>query len=359
MRFVRGSGQGGMDVKKSKAGMILAAVLSVGLLAGCGSTEENALRDLKTDSCVTLCDYENMSISVEPVTVTEQERDLNVMEAYSKFSTLENSGITDRACADGDTVNIDYVGKRDDVAFDGGTASGAFLVLGSDSYIDGFEDGLIGVRPGETVDLELAFPEGYQNAELAGQAVVFTVTVNYIVELRDAVVATMGLENVGTVAQLQQYVHDRIYADKQSDYESSVKNAIMEKLFELCTYGELPEAVLEGNKAYVRGIVNAAAAYGLDADTYTNTFFGMDSETYINNYAEILTKQDITLQAIANREDLNVSNKELQETLKQYAAQAGAGTVEEFLGDDSAEEYRNAMMMERVMNYLMEHTRIN
>mgnify|MGYP002472014176 CR=1 FL=1 len=148
---------------------IVTALLTAGLLAGCGQgREENALRDLKTDTYVTLCDYQNLSISVEPVAVTDEERDLGVMEAYSRFSTLENSGITDRAAADGDTVNIDYVGKMGGEAFDGGTATGAFLVLGSGSYIDGFEDGLMGVRPGETVELDLKFPENYGNTKLAG-----------------------------------------------------------------------------------------------------------------------------------------------------------------------------------------------
>lgn len=349
-----------MKIMKKKITCILAAILAVGLFAGCGqSKEENALRDLDVDSYVSLGDYQNLSISVEPITITDSERDLYVMDSYSRYATLENSGITDRAVADGDTVNIDYVGKKDDVAFDGGTASGAFLVIGSDSYIDGFEDGLIGVEPGETVDLELTFPESYGNTELAGQSVVFTVTVNYIVELRDTVVASMGLTNVGTVEELQQYVYDQLYASRESDYNSSVKNAIMTALMDQSTYEELPEVILESNKAYVSDIVNSASAFGLDADTYTNTFFGMDSETYINNYAAELTKQDITMQAIANREDLNVGDKELKETLQQYAENAGLSTVEEYLGDISAEEYRNYLMMEKVMDYLVEHTQVN
>ena len=346
---------------KKKIKGFLTAVLTVGMLTGCGQSREgNALRDLETDSCVTLCDYQNLSINVEPVTISDSERDFYVMDAYSRYATLENSGITDRAAVEGDTVNIDYVGRKDDVAFDGGSASGAFLVLGSDSFIDGFEEGLVGVRPGETVELDLAFPENYaNNPDLAGQAVKFTVTVNYIVELRDAVVATMGLEKISTVAELQQYVHDRLYASKEPEYNSNVKSAIMSKLFEQCTYGELPEAILESNRAYVSGIINSAAPYGLDADTYTNTFFGMDADTYVNNYSAELTKQDITLQAIANKEDLNVSDRELKDTLEQYAKEAGAGTVEEYLGGHSAEEYRNAIMMEKVMNYLIEHTQVN
>jgi len=346
---------------KKKITGFLAAVLAVGLLTGCGqSREENALRDLETDSYVTLCDYQNLSVSVEPLTVTDSERDFYVMDAYSRYATLENSGITNRAAVNGDTVNIDYVGKIDGVEFDGGAASGAFLVLGSDSYIDGFEEGLTGVRPGETVELDLTFPEKYgSNPDLAGKAVKFTVTVNYIVELRDAVVADMGLENVSTVAELQQYVYDRLYAGKEPEYNDSVKGAIMAELFEQCTYGELPETILENNKEYVSGIINSAAEYGLDADTYTNTFFGMDADTYVNNYSTELTKQDITLQAIANKEDLNISDKELKSVLEQYAKEAGANTVEEYLGDNSAEEYRNALMMEKVMDYLIEQTQVN
>lgn len=81
---------------------------------------------------------------------------------------------------DGDIANIDYVGKKDGVAFDGGTAQGYDLTIGSHSFIDGFEDGLIGVKIGDTVDLNLTFPENYQSSELAGAAVVFTVTVNYV-----------------------------------------------------------------------------------------------------------------------------------------------------------------------------------
>lgn len=346
---------------KKKITGILALLLGAALFAGCGqSKEENALRDLDTDDYVTLCDYQNISVSVEPITITDAERDFYVMDAYSRFATLENSGITDRAAADGDTVNIDYVGKKDGVAFDGGTASGAFLILGSDSYIEGFEEGLVGVRPGETAVLNLTFPENYNNnRELAGQAVEFTVTVNYIVEMRDDVVASMGLENIGTVGELQQNIYDRLYASKESDYNKSVRTAVIMTLMEQCAYGELPEAVLENNKSYVSSMVNSAAEFGLDADTYTNTFFGMDADTYINEYAAELTKQDIIMQAIANKEGLTVSDKELKDTLKQYAEEAGAGTVEDYLGENSAEEYRNSIMMQKVMGYLLDHTQIN
>lgn len=347
--------------KKKTLKMIIAGALTVilaaGTLTGCGQSEENALRDLDTDSYVTLCDYQNLSVSVEPA-FTDLEYRLEMMNGYIKYATSENSGITDRAAADGDIVNIDFVVKKDGETVDDGIVSGAFLLIGSGSYIDGFEDGLIGARPGEPVVLNLIYPTKYGYEELAEQEVETTITVNYIMEYRDEAVASMGLENVSTVEEYRQYIYDDLYADNEGDYNNRVRNAIMQVLLEQCVYGELPEAILENNKAFASDKVNYAATFGLDADTYTQTRYNMDAETYINQYAADLTKQDITMQAIANRENLTVNDSELKKTLKQYAKEAGFSTVEEYLGDVSMEEYRNYIMTEKVMDYLVEHTQI-
>lgn len=102
-------------------------------------------------------------------------------KAYkSRLEELLKVKKKDGVVADKDVVNINYVGKKDGVAFEGGTANGYDLTIGSDTFIDGFEDGLIGVEVGKTVDLNLTFPSNYNNEELKGKAVVFTVTVNYI-----------------------------------------------------------------------------------------------------------------------------------------------------------------------------------
>ena len=185
-------------MKKKTLGL-LAAILSVCMLAGCGAkdtgdgtgaatdagTESTALKDMDVDKYVTLGEYKGLAVSVDTVEVDEDEWDTLVNNVYYGNITAENGGIMDRAVETGDTVNIDYEGKKDDVAFDGGTAQGYDLTIGSGSFIAGFEDGLIGVMPGETVDLDLTFPENYGNSDLAGQAVVFTVTVNYIQPAQD------------------------------------------------------------------------------------------------------------------------------------------------------------------------------
>jgi len=132
------------------------------------------------------------------VTVYKPEAEDEDIEQYINDALLKGY-ITDRAVENGDVVNLDYEGKKDGVAFEGGTAKGYDLEIGSGLFIPGFEEKLVGVMPGETVDLDLTFPEGYDEPSLAGQPVVFTVTVNGIAEsisyadVTDADLARLGL----------------------------------------------------------------------------------------------------------------------------------------------------------------------
>ncbi len=139
--------------------------------------ETISLKDIKAADYVTLGEYTGVSVeaSLKEVTDADVEDYINNL----KSSNPPMTEVTDRAVQEGDTVNIDYVGKYADTkeAFDGGTASGADLKIGSNSYIEGFESGLVGAEIGETRDLDLTFPENYGATNLAGKAVVFTVTV--------------------------------------------------------------------------------------------------------------------------------------------------------------------------------------
>lgn len=135
-----------------------------------------------------------------------------------KVSSILVAKIESGKVQDGDSANIDYVGKKDGVAFDGGTDKGYNLVIGSDSFIDGFEDGLIGVEIGATVDLNLTFPSNYGNTELAGKAVVFTVTVNYVErsfsELTEENVKLCGYNSMTEIeTQARQYAIESVAWD--------------------------------------------------------------------------------------------------------------------------------------------------
>ena len=155
-------------------------------------------------------EYKGLALTIAPrAEVTDEQVDELARSVYNDALTAEY-GITDRAVAVGDKVNINYAGTQDGVAFEGGTADNQSLVIGSGSFIEGFEDGLVGVMPGETVELNLTFPEDYMNADMAGVEVVFTVTVNFIYlsaddTMQDEAIAVMSDGEYATIDAFKMY----------------------------------------------------------------------------------------------------------------------------------------------------------
>ncbi|MGN0419192.1 MAG: trigger factor [Acetatifactor sp.] len=346
---------------------VLAAFSAVFLLTGCGDADK-ALHEMRVEKYVTLGDYSNLTLEVDSsyLPIVEDEEIYEVMNSLYVSYVTEEDGITNRAVQNGDTVIIDYVGKKDGVAFQGGTASGASLEIGSGQFIAGFEDGLIGVMPGDTVDLDLTFPENYGNAELAGQPVVFTVTVHYILptevpenKMKDSVVAAIGLPEVETVEQYRAYVRDYLESSKQQNYDYFVQNGIIEQVLGQSRFEELPEELLQRYRDKVRtNLTKAAAQYNVSLDTYCNYYFQQDSESYIREYGERYLKQDLAFQAIANVEGLAVDDAELDSKLAEMAQEAGAASVEELIGDTAKDDFRNYFMNKKIMEYLQSKTTV-
>lgn len=370
-------GIGSNRMKKKTLGL-LAAVLSVAMLTGCGAkdtgettgstsqgtTDSVVLKDLDVDKYVTLGEYKGLEASVDTVEVDEDEWNTMVNNVYYGNITADNGGIVDRAVETGDTVNIDYEGKKDGVAFDGGTDQGYDLTIGSGQFIDGFEDGLIGVMPGETVDLDLTFPEAYGNADLAGQAVVFTVTVNYIQpaqdgELSDEIISNFGIDGVTNEEELRQYAYDYLNENAQQNYESNVQQAVMDAFMAGNTFSSVPEALVQKySDAAESSITSMASAYGVDGDTFTQYYYGQDLDSFLSAYSEEAAKQDIALQAVANKENLNISDEELDQMLQDRATAAGYDTIDEYIGETPKEDYREYFLYDKVMDYLVENARI-
>ena len=326
---------------KRKLTILLAVLLSAAMMGGCGK-ESGALKDMKVEKYLTLGEYMGLPVQLPSAAVDEAQVE-ELFRALYLDSVTPEMGILDREVVQGDTVNIDYEGKKDGVAFAGGTASGAQLEIGSGSFIAGFEDGLVGAAPGETRDLDLRFPEGYGNAELAGQAVVFTVTVNYIspTDYKDEVVAALGIADITTVEGLRQFVRDYLETNAQNTYRAKLESTVVDNLIAGCVFQEIPEAVLQRYRNNIQeGMEADCAAQGVDINTYCMYSYGMDAETFLDQYAQEAAKQSLAFQAVANAEDLNVTDEELQENLEQYANQGGYATVEEFLGEMDREEYR-------------------
>lgn len=338
-------------MKKSLLGAT-AFLLATVLFTGCGSKTVPSFNELDVEQYVTLGDYYNLGLTLE---IESQMKQL-MQDVYHSGMPAED-GITDRPVELGDGVDIDYEGKKDGVAFAGGTDNGAYLSIGSGQFIDGFEDGLVGVMPGETVDLDLTFPDWYDNTELAGQAVVFTVTVNYIVpeeqDMKDSVLEGMGMDGIGTVVDLREYVFDFLYY-YSSEMELAQDDALM-ALLDGCTFSEeLPQDFVdEAKKTFQTVLEQQAAYYKMTTEEVAQTFWAMSVEEFLETYAEQNVRENLAMQAVANREGLSVSDEELQEQLELYASSNEYDSVEEFLGNYTREQYRNFIMGDKVIKFLL------
>lgn len=350
---------------KKKLALLGTLVLVVSLLAGCGDKKVENINELKKEEYVTLGEYKGLPVTAPSLEVNPEEEEKLTIQIYNQYNmqfvTKENGGITEGTVKDGDFVNIDYVGKKGDVAFEGGTAQNQQLGIGTKKYIDGFETGLIGVNVGETVDLNLTFPENYGNPELDGQDVVFTVTVNYIYpELKDEIVASWGEETYKNVDELKAYIHDYLETMAKSNYDYTIENSVLGQFMEKCTFNkDIPEGVISKYRVRMMESIQAEAAnYNMDAEGYCQAAYGMILSEYLDLYAVETAKQVLAMLALAEKEGLVKTGEALDAAIRQAATDAGFATVEEFMGDHTRDDYQEAFAFEDALKFLVENASV-
>lgn len=316
------------------------------------------IQDLNIDEYVTLMDYKNMKVSALKPTVD----DAAITEYINSELLIGN--ITDRAVQEGDVTDIDFVGKRDGVAFDGGTASGYKLTIGSGGFIPGFEDGLVGVMPGETVDLNLTFPDDYTpNPDLAGQEVVFTVTVNSIEGSAEyETVTPEAMELLGLPYKTKEEVWEAGKKDVEKNAEdtfaANAKSAVVQKLVEESTTQSIPEYLVEEEvQNYNLYIGSIAAMYGMDLDSFVTSASGLTREEYDNEANEMCTeivKQYLVMEAVARAEGIEITDEMIHEKADAEAAEYGYSSGDALIDEAGFTTYRMSLVQERVVDRLME-----
>ncbi len=348
-------------MKNKKILMTAAATLLAVVMTGCSGSNAAYLSGVKASDYATPCDYSSIPVEEEAPSVSDTY--LEYVIQYQLSSSATNEEITDRDdVEEGDIANIDYTGKMDGEEFDGGSATGYDLTIGSGSFIDGFEDGIIGHKVGEEFDLNLTFPEDYSSEDLAGKDVVFTVKVNSISqkvtpELTDEWVASQSIDDVSTVEEYRDYVYDSLLSQAQSTYDSDVQSKVADYVVENSTYPQDPpqemiDRLVESMKTYY---TNYATQYGMELDDFLTTFLGADEddpEAILTENATTSAKELLVMKAIADKEDLNPSRTEFNTQLSSYAAQAGYSSVDEFKKNEDAESVRESMMLQNVLDFL-------
>lgn len=272
---------------------------------------------------VTLGDYKNLKVEVEKAEVTEEE----VNEAINKEAQKNAREITveDRAVMPQDKVTIDFEGFVDGNAFEGGKGTDYDLVIGSKSFIDNFEDQLIGKNIGEEVEVNVTFPAEYHVAELAGKPALFKVAikaikVNELPEINDDFAA--DISEFETLAEYKEDLKAKLLKDKEANNKNIFEQQAVENAVANATL-EVPSAMVEEQvDKNVKNFSNRMASQGLQLEQYLQ-FTGQSMEAFKENFAkdaEHQIKSRLVLEKIAEVEGITVSEEDIDEELKTIAA---------------------------------------
>lgn len=327
--------------------------------------EEAWLDNLNVADYVELGDYLGVEVAVPAAEVTDDQVDVYINSALE--SNKEKNEITDRAAENGDLVDITFVGTRDGEAFEGGSGENYEMTLGAGGYIEGFEEGIVGMKTGETKDLNLTFPIPYNNnPSLAGADVVFTITMNHIYEevtpeFDDDFVAGLEIDGVTTAEEYRQYAYDNLMSVAEAQRDTEVENAVLRAVSENATFKAVPEAMVE--RYYDRLVSNLtyqASMYGMDLETFLLYGTGLTQEEYeaeMQASAEEAVKQILVLQAIAEKEGMTVTEEDVEADLEENATNYGYESAEEYkeaLGDE-LQGYGEYLMTERMSAFVVEN----
>lgn len=348
---------------KKRRFLLIAIVAALGMLSGCGK-ETAELSQIKTEKYVELGAYTGLSASAPAPEVTEEQIENRINSVLrNKVGPVE---VTDRDVRNGDTVNIDYEGKMDGVAFEGGTDQGYDLVIGSGSFIDGFEEGLIGAKPGETRDLNISFPDPYpNNPDLAGKPVVFTVKVNSIQgvpDLTDELVKNLD-EGCSTAEEYRQKVLEQLIAEANAEFDNTIETELVEQLAANATFKkDPPEAMVQQYLDRIRSNLEAAAQYyNISFGDLLQLQYGITEEQFEDEArpgAVESAKESILLQAIANKEGLNPTEEEIQAAMEADAKERGFESVDAFKEAIDELNYRDYTMVQKVLDFVKEQSTI-
>lgn len=314
----------------------------------------------------TLGAYKGVAVTVEPKEeVTQEGIDAYIEQVLNAKATFEEA---DKAIEEGDQVNINYVGKKDGKEFEGGSSAegGYDLVIGSHRLIDGFEEGLIGAKKGDTLDLNLTFPETYSATELAGQDVVFTVTVNtvkesVVPELTDDYVTTLQ-EDCKTVDEYKEYIKGLLEDKAQYAYDQAVQEAAFEVVFNESVVSEPDQELIDSY--YDKSISQAdqyASYYGTDRDTFIKQSLGMTTEEFEKEAKEnavISAKKELVIDAIAKKEKIKVKKSEITDFAKENMSYYGFDSEDALIqgmGEDEIEQY---LIFDKVFKLLAENAKV-
>ena len=302
-------------------------------MTACGKdpSELVYLKDFKPDKYVTLGDYTGLPTTIAAPEVTEDDIDTAIM----------NSGLSDDCKVPVGDRDVVEVGDLATIEFEGGSGAGYDLLIGSGSFVPGFEEGVVDMKVGETKDIALTFPENYYE-EMAGKDVVFAVTVNSI-SIYDREKAREELEQ-----------------SAKETYNSQVAAELIDTLKQSSTIKDAPSGMVDRmNQTLISNVTAQAGAYGMDAGAFVAAVYGGTADNYeetLRTYSQDVANQYMILAAIAEKENITVTDEEVTEDIRaSLGADATDDEVASMMESIDEEAYREYLLTMKVCDFLAEN----
>ena len=307
---------------------------------------------------VELGDYKNLKVKKEKVSVSQKEVNETIDQILKNFAEKKK---VKRAAKEGDEVIIDFLGKKDGVAFDGGKAEKFPLELGSKSFIPGFEEGLIGKKAGDELSLDLKFPKDYHAKDLAGAKVVFEVKIhevreNVLPEINEEFLSKLG--EFKTKEDFEKQIKEDLKTQKQAEADDKFKDELVKKLAEVSKV-PVPEILLEDQKQSIEMDMQQNLMYsGLSLDDYLKRM-GKTREEWLENdvkaVAESRVKSGLALAELSKVEKIQSTVDELDARIAQLKEQYGNSkeVVKQLSSDDVRRNLANQILTEKTIDLLV------
>ena len=312
-----------------------------------------------TDPEVTLGEYTNLKVKKEKAKVTKEEVDNSIKELLNEYAEVV---VKEGNVESGDIAIIDFAGYKDGVAFEGGTSENYSLTIGSNTFIPGFEDAVIGMAKGEEKDIELTFPEDYMQEDLKGQKVVFKVKVNEIKtrkipELNKEFFEDLNMEGITDKESLEKDIKEELTHRKEHELEHAYEDACLDKAANNMKIEILPELIDDEAHQMYHEFMDRMKRQGITEELYLK-YTNSKEEDLIEKMKDEAKKRiqyRYLLREIIKKENIKITDKEAKEKIKEIAKQYNV-TEEEILKEVGTLE---AMKMDLAFQKAVELVKAN
>ncbi len=311
---------------------------------------------------VKLGKYLGVQVTKVDTEVTDEEVDAALEK--ERGNNARTVSVTDRPVAVGDTAVIDFEGFVDGVAFEGGKGENHSLEIGSHSFIDTFEDQLVGKNVGDEVDVNVTFPEQYQAAELAGKPALFKVKINEIKTKELPALDDEFAQDVSefdTLAEYKESVKKNLEEQKENEAKRTKEDEAIQKIIDKSEM-EIPEAMLETQcENMVNEFAQRIAQSGLSMEQYMQ-FSGLTVDKLkeqVRPEAETRIKSSLVLEQIAKEENIEVTDEEIDAEVEKMAAAYGmeADKLKEYMGDSEKASMKRDLAVTKAVDLIMENVK--